>query len=280
MVDGDVICAGFWTRHLHRRTTRRKVRSVARRASIEGMHSTTRRHEGQGPDAQGPDEKQRQRLQCWGFMVGSLLFAVGSGLAMFTPATAFATNMLCFVGSWFFTAAGFMQWRLSAPGAERYAAVTQSIGTVLFNLSTLAALVVQRAFGEDVFVWTPDAGGSIAFLVSAAFVYRAVYSGAPGRASTPRNGQRAMVGAGAANAPRSAIVEAHINMLGCLAFAASAVGAFVRAGGVELDPALANGGTFLGAVCFFAAALIALLELPWNRRATEGRAHDRGDIDH
>jgi hypothetical protein len=46
--------------------------------------------------------------------------------------------------------------------------------------------------------------------------------------------------------------------IGCLAFAASAVGAFVYKTGTAADEALANVGTFLGALCFMVAALLVL----------------------
>jgi ABC-type cobalamin transport system permease subunit len=47
-------------------------------------------------------------------------------------------------------------------------------------------------------------------------------------------------------------------MAGCVAFAVSAVAAFVRLTGATEDPRLANIGTFIGALCFLAAALLGL----------------------
>ena len=49
-----------------------------------------------------------------------------------------------------------------------------------------------------------------------------------------------------------------INMLGCIAFGVSALGAFVTESGVTADALLANAGTFVGALCFLVAALLVL----------------------
>ena len=54
-----------------------------------------------------------------------------------------------------------------------------------------------------------------------------------------------------------------INMIGCVAFGVSALGAFVTETGVTEDALLANVGTFVGALCFLAAALLIL---PSHRR--------------
>ena len=90
-------------------------------------------------------------------------------------------------------------------------------------------------------VWAPDATGSLAFLLSGALGIIAV---------------TAVVG----------IVELKsrdwqaewINLIGCVAFGVSALGAFVTTSGVTEDALLANVGTFIGALCFLAAALLVL----------------------
>ena len=41
-----------------------------------------------------------------------------------------------------------------------------------------------------------------------------------------------------------------VNMIGCVAFGVSALGAFVTESGVTADALLANAGTFVGALCF------------------------------
>ncbi|UCR89466.1 hypothetical protein [Mycetocola spongiae] len=193
--------------------------------------------------------------QSWSFMIGSALFAVGTLIGMLDSNNSNITNLLCFFGAWFFTAAGLMQLILSGDATTRVsygtgkmfravwlAAAIQTIGTILFNVSTSAALTAKTAHAEDRLVWTPDAGGSVAFLASAVFVYVA-FLRSEGTLWDPSS---------------SGWWGAHINMIGCLAFGFSAIGAFVLPDGSAKDLALANWGTFIGALCFFAGSAIAL----------------------
>lgn len=188
-------------------------------------------------------------------MVGSSLFALGSAQGVLHFGGPQTANLMFFVGAWFFTSAGFIQVYLSRPVREagRYradwlAAVIQSGGTVLFNLSTTGALIASTTRAAREFVWSPDAGGSIAFLVSATYVFLAYPAGK--RAWDP--GQVSWW-------------SACLNGLGCIAFAVSAVGAFVLQSGDAADSSMANWGTFVGAICFFLASLIVL---PWFRSRT------------
>ncbi|MFC4224486.1 hypothetical protein [Lysinibacter cavernae] len=193
--------------------------------------------------------------QSWSFMIGSAMFAVGTAIGMLDPHNSNLTNIFCFFGAWFFTAAGLMQLALSGSPttrvsygsgtmfrAEWLAAATQTMGTLLFNVSTSAALTAKTVRTEDRLVWTPDAGGSMAFLISAAFVYVA-FVRSEGTMWDPTN---------------PGWWGAHINMIGCLAFGFSAIGAFVLPNGTADDLSLANWGTFIGALCFFTASAIAL----------------------
>jgi hypothetical protein len=174
--------------------------------------------------------------QCWLFAVGSTLFAVGTAPGFSAVAGAGATNVACFVGSWFFTTAAALQLTLSGPRwrAEWLSAATQLVGTVLFNVSTGTAVWAHLVSTEQRLVWTPDAVGSLAFLVSGALGVAAV-------------------------APRSRdAIAAWVNMAGCVAFGVSAGAAFVRADGITEDALLANSCTFVGAACFLLAALMLL----------------------
>jgi hypothetical protein len=183
------------------------------------------------------------RRQCWLFAIGSVLFAIATlpGLSAITGA-GFA-NLLCFIGSWFFTTAGWMQLVLAGPAMRIgwLSAAAQFAGTILFNISTGASLWAHAVKPERRLVWAPDATGSLAFLLSGVLGVVAV---------------TAVVG----------IVELKsrdwqgewINMIGCVAFAVSALGAFVSNSGVTEDALLANLGTFIGALCFLAAALVML----------------------
>lgn len=187
------------------------------------------------------------RRQCWLFAIGSTFFALATMPGLSSVAGAGLANLLCFIGSWFFTTAGWMQLVLSGPALRIgwLSAATQFAGTILFNISTGAALWAHAVRPERRLVWAPDATGSLAFLVSGVLGIVAV---------------TAVVG----------IVELKsrdwqaewINLIGCVAFGVSALGAFVTRSGVAEDALLANLGTFVGALCFLAAALLVLPREP------------------
>jgi hypothetical protein len=180
------------------------------------------------------------------------LFAIGTAPGFAMVSGAGATNLLCFVGSWFFTSAALIQLLLSGPSTTRswqtpskrlefISAAIQFVGTVRFNVSTAAALWAHRLPIRRRYVWWPDAQGSVAFLISGVLAVVAV-----------------TLAVGLVQPKSREWLAAWINMIGCLAFGASAVGAFITARGVTEDAPLANVGTFLGALCFLIAALLLL----------------------
>lgn len=165
-----------------------------------------------------------------------------------------ATNLLCFVGAWFFTGAALIQMLLSRPasgqswvtpsfGAEWLSAATQFGGTLCFNVSTGAALWAHRLPTRRHFVWGPDAAGSVAFLVSGVLGVMAV-----------------TLSIGFVQPKSREWLAEWTNLVGSIAFGASAVGAFITKKGVTEDAWLANIGTFIGALCFLLAALLILPE--------------------
>lgn len=197
--------------------------------------------------------------QCWSFMIGSSCFALGSAPGLSTLMGTSLANLFFFVGAWFFTSAGLMQLFLSgaisvpvsyAPGnmvrAEWLTAATQSFGTLLFNVSTTSALYAKSVSAEDRFVWNPDAGGSVAFLVSGVLAFVAY-----ARVSRLWNPSR-----------RSwwSVV---VNFIGCVAFGISAVGAFVLSSGDVVNASFAQWGTFIGAISFFLTSFLVLPQ--WDR---------------
>jgi len=205
--------------------------------------------------------------QCWGFMIGSAFFALGSTPVLSTLMGSSLDNMFFFVGAWFFTTAGLIQLFLSgpvsvpvtyAPGrmvrAEWMTAATQSFGTILFNVSTTAALRAKSISVEEHWVWNPDAGGSVAFLLSGLLAFVAF-----SRAGKP---------ASLRSADWWSVL---INFTGCVAFGVSAVGAYILPGGDVISESLGNGGTFIGALCFLFASLIVL---PFWSRVGGGRSRD------
>ncbi len=192
------------------------------------------------------------RMQSWGFVIGSALFALGSAPYLSAVFGVMLANVFFFAGSWFFTAAAFLQLTLSQPAtvvdagrpairALWLAAAVQLLGTILFNISTGSALHAHTVKGEMHLVWNPNAEGSIAFLVSSALAVLILFR------------------AGTYWAPKSRDWQSvWLNTLGSIAFGISAVGAFVLHDGTSLDPNLANVGTFVGAVCFLLASAVFL----------------------
>lgn len=192
------------------------------------------------------------RRESLGFVIGSACFALGALPGYVDLVGERADNITYVVGAIFFTAAAFVQLRLSGrwrSGAWRsradwddwWAATIQFAGTLCFNVTTIAALSAQlTAQQADARVWRPDAVGSLCFLVSSALAIRA---------TTHRDG---LWDPEARNWWSS-----WLNMAGSVAFAASAVASYVVPSSDSLlDAELVNSGTFAGAICFMAAALL------------------------
>jgi hypothetical protein len=200
-----------------------------------------------------------------GFMVGSFLFALGSFPPYANAVDGSVVASTYFAGSLFFTAAGYLQYvqvidavdagtdahrvRLVAwqPGRiDWWAASIQSIGTVLFNISTYAALRTALSVQQqDRLIWAPDLFGSIAFLVASSLAWAEVCR--RWWAYRPRDVGWWVVAT---------------NLGGSIAFQISALAAFVRpATGELLSLPVANLGTFVGAVGFFVGATLLLPEM-------------------
>ena len=197
------------------------------------------------------------------FMIGSALFAVGSFPAFADAVDPRVVGVTFFVGSIFFTSAGYLQYvQVVNAGDGRasrrtvllawqpdhvdwWAASIQSIGTVLFNISTFAALLTTLSIRqEDRLVWAPDMFGSVAFLVASSLAWFEVCRW---WALHPREYSWWVVA---------------LNLAGSIAFQISAVAAFVRpATGELVNVPVANLGTFLGAVCFFVGAFLLIPEM-------------------
>jgi hypothetical protein len=136
------------------------------------------------------------------FMVGSSFFIAGSIMLLFFSDhfTSFVINLTYFIGSIFFTSAAYgqflqainaniallssirekqQQWRWWARGLRSpgfLSAAAQFIGTLFFNLNTFSALYgPHTSVGENLFIWVPDVGGSILFLVSSFFAWIEIY---------------------------------------------------------------------------------------------------------
>lgn len=203
--------------------------------------------------APGQATRRRLRREAWGFAVGSLCFLVGALPPYAAWVGEVGANLTFFVGSIFFTTAALIQLSLSgrrpprggtnrADRADWWAAAVQFAGTLLFNISTFAALAAALARPDAVGVgWRPDAWGSIAFLVASTLAVVATKD--RGRLWDPD--ARTWHGT-------------WLNLAGSVAFGASAVGAYVLPStGDLLSEYWANLGTMLGAVCFLVAAVLS-----------------------
>lgn len=198
------------------------------------------------------------------FALGSLLFALG---ALPGYASAVGTrwdSVTFFVGSLFFTTAGYLTYREAVdagpqlagrarrrffvyqPGRiDWWATAIQFAGTLFFNLSTGNAmrmdLTAQQASRH---VWRPDALGSICFLVASGLAWFEVCHG------------------WVAWRPRAwSWWITLLNLVGSIAFGVSAVAAYVEPTTGDLRNAeRSNLGTLVGALCFLVGALLLLPE--------------------
>jgi len=194
-----------------------------------------------------------------------ILFAIGSTCFLVGPFPGFvelvgsrADGLVFFVGSIFFTSAATLQFvdgGLFLPRSpDWWSNGVQLVGTLFFNISTFHALQTGLDANEyDRLVWTPDARGSVCFLVSGILACIAVTD---------------------ARWTRTWWI-AWINFAGCVAFGISAVAAYVvPSTGSTLDLAGANAFTSLGALCFLIGAVLLLPESPASDDAARRAARE------
>jgi hypothetical protein len=202
------------------------------------------------------------------FMLGSTCFALGPLPAYLEWVGFTSVTATFFVGSLFFTSAALLQYVevAKAPRAigdaapetsgrllleiepsrvDWWASAVQLAGTLFFNVTTFTAFLTDlTAKQQRRIVWTPDALGSVCFLVASWLAYAEV-------------GHRVI-----SWQPRHlSWWIAALNMVGSIAFGVSAIASFVRpASGEPISLFLTNLGTFVGALCFFAGAALLLPE--------------------
>jgi hypothetical protein len=198
------------------------------------------------------------------FAAGSFLFALGVVPAFADAVGGRLDALTFFIGSLFFTSAGFLQYREAvdaspqSAGADRrkvfvflpgridwLATGVQLVGTVEFNIST--AIAVVAPLGSPLahhHVWRPDVIGSTCFLVASTLAWFEACHG--WWAWLPRSAGWWSTG---------------VNLAGSVAFGVSAVASHVEPGTTQLLSApLTNLGTLIGAVCFFVGAVLLLFE--------------------
>jgi len=201
------------------------------------------------------------------FIVGSACFAVGALPGYLAWVGYEADALTFFVGSLFFTSAALLQHievavaPRTAGTVERsvgpprlgieprridwWAVAVQLVGTVYFNTTTFAALAHDLdAQQARRLIWTPDALGSICFLVASELAFAEVGHRLVSWMPRRRDWQ----------------ITA-LNMAGSIAFGASAIGSFVLPKtGAPASVWLTNMGTLVGAVCFLVGAVLLLYE--------------------
>ena len=203
------------------------------------------------------------------FMIGATCFALGSLPIYFDNVSPAATAWTFFVGSIFFTTAGYVQYheadtapagvltsspsphglksliRWDAHRIDWWAAAIQLVGTLFFNASTFAATLGDLSTQQDRrLIWAPDIVGSVCFLVASWLAYSEVISR---HWWTPERDLGWGISA--------------VDLVGSISFGIAAVGArYLRSSGDVANIALVNLGTFVGAVCFFVGAALLPVE--------------------
>jgi hypothetical protein len=201
------------------------------------------------------------------FMIGSACFAIGP-LPFYLSWTGNTGDAITyFVGSIFFTSAALLQLvetgvaprtmtrhqahrvrvlvAIEARRIDWWACAVQFTGTLFFNVTTFNSIHPPSDLpsGKNT-IWTPDWRGSICFMIASWLAY--AEAGHRWLSWIPHS--------------RSWRIAA-LNMLGSIAFLASAIGAYVLpTSGQPVSLFWTNFGTFLGAICFFAGAALLLPE--------------------
>ena len=207
------------------------------------------------------------------FIVGSFLFGVGSFPPYSQLVDGRAVGFTFVVGGLFFTAGGysaflqvindgretgapFTLWAWPSGTKLWWAAFIQLIGTLLFNVNTLDAMIATFTVEEtNRLVWGPDMFGSIAFLVASHLFWLNV------RGSRRNETDDADWWA------------AVLNYIGSVFFVVSAIASFtLETTGETINITVVNSGTFLGAICFLAGSYLGLPPTDSDDRgATAGR---------
>lgn len=202
------------------------------------------------------------------FGIGSLCFATASLPLYFDAVSPSLVAWTFFVGSVFFTSAGYLSFHetviapqaiLAAPRRLRlrslvhwrphridwWSGLIQFAGTIAFNVSTFAATRSALDAGQlKHLIWTPDVVGSVCFLVASVLAYAEVNRGVLPR-SDHSVGWRI----------------AALNLFGSLAFGVAAIAArYLPTTGQTANIALVNLGTFVGAIAFLVGAVLLPVE--------------------
>ena len=193
------------------------------------------------------------------FIVGSLLFGVGSFPPYSQLVDGRVVGFTFVVGGLFFTAGGYSAFLQVINGGREagapftfwawpsrtklwWAAFIQLVGALLFNVNTIDAMIATFAVEEtNRLVWGPDMFGSIAFLV-ASHLFWVNVRGSRRNETDDANWWAAM-----------------LNYTGSMFFLVSAIASFtLETTGETINITVVNSGTFLGATCFLIGSYLGL----------------------
>lgn len=201
------------------------------------------------------------------FMIGASHFILGSLLYLTGFSNDSLIDVIFFVGSIFFTSAGYSQYYQSINAQisigstphnirrlwfawqprriDFWVTFSQLLGTLMFNINTFDAFLELGWLGQDLAIWVPDMLGSILFLISGTLAVLEIC-------------HRWLCWQ-----PRSfAWWSTSINFTGCVAFMISALLAFVRPNPLfENLATYATVFTLIGAICFFVGAYLLWPEM-------------------
>jgi hypothetical protein len=206
------------------------------------------------------------------FMIGSWHFVSGSVLILAGSTRVYLIDLIYFIGSLFFTSAGYSQYYQSinapetlagsGPQKKRYVAwqprridfwatFPQFLGTLAFNVTTATAFISVQWLGYDLLVWVPDYVGSILFIIAG---FAGVFEFCHRLFCWQLDSLTWWI--------------VWINFLGCIAFMISAFMAFVRPNPILNNLATwATIFTLVGAVCFLVGAYLMWPEMGAEERA-------------
>lgn len=216
------------------------------------------------------------------FAVGSSCFLAAALASLWSSTPRDAIGVTFFAGSVCFTSAAYLQHWLalrSAPPWRRgsswspwrpsrwptrhvdvLASLIQLAGTLLFNVNTFEAMKDGfTPLQANLRVWTPDAIGSVCFLVSSQLAFSNVCR--RWFATGPRT-RDWWIGL--------------LNLLGSVAFGVSALASLIQPSTNEpVSATIANAATAAGALGFLLGALLLYPRGSDADRTTQASAHDR-----
>jgi len=206
------------------------------------------------------------------FMLGSLCFISASVMvSSFEDSfSGFMINLTFFIGSVFFTSAGYAQllevinkditskdylkvqsstwlwWAWRPKNLGYLSSVTQLTGTILFNFNTFDAFYSGLSvLQEDIIIWVPNMLGSMLFITASFFAWLEIYHDKHIQAFISTTWW---------------IIW--INILGSLFFQLSAIFSYIHIdSGTYINETLLLRGTIYGAICFFVAAYLLIIEM-------------------